>query len=316
MQTSIQAEQKDLHFMLNKFGKLLDKTFTGDIGKVGNQSIFPQNDLNLAISQHLYRQGRFTIAENFTNDAKCEVIDLYKEPFIELYQIMEGLKSRKNLIPAITWAQNKRSQLETQGSNLEFKLHKLYYIQFLSSGNRKEALQYARKNFPHFASGHLKEIQRLMASLLFINRLDKSPYSDFLSPILWSDIVHTFTGTACALLGLSQESPLFISITAGYTALPHLMKFSQVMKGKPTDWNAALLPVEIDLGSEYQFHSIFTCPVSREQSSKENPPVLLVCGHVLCKVSMSKLAKGRDNRFKCPYCPVDQLLTQAINIQF
>ena len=35
------------------------------------------------------------------------------------------------------------------------------------------------------------------------------------------------------------------------------------------------LPINIDVGQEAQFHSIFTCPVSREQATESNPPMLL-----------------------------------------
>ena len=62
------------------------------------------------------------------------------------------------------------------------------------------------------------------------------------------------------------------------------------------------LPINIDVGQDALFHSIFTCPVSREQATESNPPMLLTCGHALCKNSMLLIARGRS-RFKCPYCP-------------
>ena len=64
------------------------------------------------------------------------------------------------------------------------------------------------------------------------------------------------------------------------------------------------LPVELELGQEFVFHSIFACPVSRDQSTPENPPTMLPCGHVLCKQSVVKIAKGTTRTFKCPYCPM------------
>lgn len=71
------------------------------------------------------------------------------------------------------------------------------------------------------------------------------------------------------------------------------------------------LPIEIHLGDEYVFQSIFSCPVSREQSTATNPPFLLPCGHVLCKGSVLKLARGAARVFKCPYCPKEATMGQC-----
>ena len=40
------------------------------------------------------------------------------------------------------------------------------------------------------------------------------------------------------------------------------------------------------------------------QASRDNPPVLLQCGHALCQQSLRKLARGAG-RFKYPYCPME-----------
>ncbi|KAM0893266.1 hypothetical protein ACQ4PT_025223 [Festuca glaucescens] len=63
------------------------------------------------------------------------------------------------------------------------------------------------------------------------------------------------------------------------------------------------LPVPIDIGPELQYHSVFVCPVLREQSSDENPPMLMPCGHAVSKQSIMKLSKSSSRTFKCPYCP-------------
>lgn len=38
---------------------------------------------------------------------------------------------------------------------------------------------------------------------------------------------------------------------------------------------------------------------------RENPPIMLKCGHVICRNSMTRILKG-GNRLKCPTCPVEQ----------
>jgi hypothetical protein len=50
--------------------------------------------------------------------------------------------------------------------------------------------------------------------------------------------------------------------------------------------------VEIPLPLPYRYHSIFACPVSKEQSTAQNPPMLLPCGHVIARESLMRLARG------------------------
>ena len=52
------------------------------------------------------------------------------------------------------------------------------------------------------------------------------------------------------------------------------------------------MQVEIDLGQGCRYHSIFACPILRQQSSDNNPPVRLICGHVISKDALNKLANG------------------------
>ncbi|KAJ2471392.1 hypothetical protein IWW56_006345 [Coemansia sp. RSA 2131] len=71
-----------------------------------------------------------------------------------------------------------------------------------------------------------------------------------------------------------------------------------------------------------RFHSVFACPVSKEQATAENPPMMMPCGHVVCKASLDKLARGvrpgavASGRFKCPYCPGMSSLTDAKRVYF
>ena len=60
------------------------------------------------------------------------------------------------------------------------------------------------------------ELQELMGSLLYIRHgLENSPYAHLLDPVGWTEIADVFLRDACALLGLSVDSPLSIVYVLG-----------------------------------------------------------------------------------------------------
>jgi len=55
------------------------------------------------------------------------------------------------------------------------------------------------------------DLQELMGSLLYIRHgLENSPYAHLLDPVGWTEIADIFRHDACAMLGLSVDSPLSI----------------------------------------------------------------------------------------------------------
>jgi hypothetical protein len=105
------------------------------------------------------------------------------------------------------------------------------------------------------------------------------------------------------MLGLSSQSPLYTAVTAGGIALPVLEKVERVMSKARGQWTSVNeLPVETPLPEGFWFHQIFVCPVSKDQATDANPPMMLPCGHVIARESLDMHSKGKA-RMKCPYCP-------------
>ena len=95
------------------------------------------------------------------------------------------------------------------------------------------------------------------------------------------------------------------------------MKVSSLMKDRSIEWTSNNeLPVEIHLRDQVKFHSVFSCPVSKEPATLQNPPMVIPCGHVISKEALKRLVKGGQatSKFKCPYCPSEATFSQAIRV--
>lgn len=304
------SSTKELHSSINKLSKALDKAFDlqADVCKAMREAQFDQQLLNKVIAEHLYREGRFDLADEFVAEAALPGAAELRAPYIALHTVLQQIQQH-NLGPALQWAQEHRAKLSPDGSpsSFEFRLHALSFLTLLTGSGTAAALGYAQQHFGPFKARHMRDIQRLMGCLLFADRdPGDTPYADLLSPTRWDEVAQEFARQACSLMGQAYDSPLAVTIAAGSVALPPLLKLASVMEASGQDLSScSQLPFEIELGQEFVYRSIFACPVSRDQSSADNPPKLLPCNHVLCEQSILKIARSRSRVFKCPYCPME-----------
>lgn len=64
-----------------------------------------------------------------------------------------------------------------------------------------------------FIYSFFADIQILMGSLVYLRHgIENSPYRSLLETNQWAEICNIFTRDACALLGLSVESPLSVRL--------------------------------------------------------------------------------------------------------
>lgn len=315
--TQLEGPQKELNIALTKYVKILERSFNPDISKAYRNVDFDIHTLNQIIASHFYHQGLFDIGDYFINDAKePEAAAIIKTSFLEMYQILEAMKNQ-DLGPALSWAATVSDKLTQNGSDLLLKLHSMQFLQKLQNGDRNEALQYARSHLAPFASSHMDYIQKLMVCILWVGKLDQSPHHELLSPSNWNRLAEELKREFCNLLGQSYNSPLSVTVAAGIQGLPPLLKLMNVLAGKKQEWQTMThLPLPVELDREFQFHSIFVCPVSKEQATDDNPAMLMSCGHVLCKQSIAKMSKNSTKMFKCPYCPFDIDAAQCRQLHF
>lgn len=282
-----------------------------------------RSTINRAVLMHLERTGQFEVGSTFQQEANVELAEQLMQEFESLYTILQAM-SNQDLSPAIAWTKGKRNILLNRGSTLEFVLHKLEFFRLLFDESQPvrsrelSALWYAREHLALFGDRYLDEIAQLMTSVLYVSNFGACPYADELQKPTYEQVHDQFASEFCSVLGLPPQSPLVLAVTAGFIAQPIVTRMKNVIKRRGAEWTTTTeLPVSIDLPSEFQFHSIFVCPVSKEQTTEANPPLMLPCGHVLATESIRSLGKGQfTKKFKCPYCPKETCLNEALRVYF
>ncbi|KAF8136310.1 CTLH/CRA C-terminal to lish motif domain-containing protein [Boletus edulis] len=325
----IDEKQKEAYNAIARLGKALDKRFTQPLPTYDPlfTSHAAKEALDRTIALHFLRTGQFSTAETFIEESGVEITSELRGQFVELHRIMMALR-RQDVGPALEWSRKNRSFLRSRSSPLEFYLHRSQYIRLLLSSdpsNPAPAISYANAALRSFYPEHELEFKRLMGCLLYLpkQKLERSSYVDLASPSLHTDLEPLFAKEYCASLGMSRQVPLrVVGDIGGGGALARIEKARTVMKEKKSEWSqSGELPVccssdiEIPLPPENRYHSIFACPVSKDQSTEQNPPMMMTCGHVITKDSLQKLSKV-NGRVKCPYCPTESMQGNAVRVYF
>ncbi|KAF9464657.1 ubiquitin-protein ligase E3 [Collybia nuda] len=319
----VDDRQKEVYSSIARLGKALDKKFPGSLPTYSRLFESPNSltALERTIALHFLRTGQFETAQTFLEESGVDISEQLRSQFIGLHQILTALRNR-DITPALEWASTNREFLHSRSSPLEFHLHRSQYIRLLLASHPPDtlsALSYAKTSLSPFYKDHTTEFRRLLGCIVYLplSRLQDSPYSDLASPSLHFDLEPLFAKEYCASLGMSRQVPLrVVGDIGGGGALARIEKGRKVMRERKSEWSQTdELPIEIPLPAENRYHSIFACPVSKEQATETNPPMMMTCGHVITKDSLHKLSKP-GGRVKCPYCPAESQLGSALRVYF
>jgi hypothetical protein len=170
--STLSSNTKELHGAVARLGKIIDKEFSVDMNGALPEFSMDLTALDTAVSEHLYREGLFEIGDVFAKEAHLHgnEIEEFKIQYEILYNIMKDLEERR-LDSALAWVQSNKNHVcrrvgKSSFKDLEFCVHRLVFMQKLEKGDsKKEALQYARQNFPDFVDTHLEDVQDLMGML-------------------------------------------------------------------------------------------------------------------------------------------------------
>jgi len=319
----VDERQKEVYSSVSRLGKALDKRFPAPLPTYSNLFESPASvtALERTIALHFLRTGQFDTFETFLQECDIEIAPELRSQFVDLHRILKALRSQ-DISPALVWSRRNRAFLQSRSSPLEFYLHRSQYIRLLFSSHPPDplpALSYANATLRPFYNDHEVEFKRLTGCVAYLplSKLQNSPYADLASPSLHFDLEPLFAKEYCASLGMSRQVPLrVVGDIGGGGALARIEKGRKVMRERKSEWSQTdELPIEIPLPAENRYHSIFACPVSKEQATDPNPPMMMACGHVIAKDSLTKLSKT-SGRVKCPYCPTESQVGAALRVYF
>ncbi|CAG9101487.1 unnamed protein product [Plutella xylostella] len=261
--------------------------------------------------------GLEEVADEFVAEAGVTGVER-RSAFVSVERIAAALAAG-NALPALRWTEKMSHDL--RNDDLPFTLHTVHALKLAREEGVVSAIEYARAHFPRHAARHEQQLQRAVCALAWCAPDAPPPpkqYEHLLNAkALGAEAAEMFITVACSLLNLSPCSALGGAVRAGCRVLPalHDMRAKMTQPRVRAAYTTADLPLEVDLGEDGgAHHSVFACPILRQQASEQNPPMRLLCGHVISRDALNKLAQGV--KLKCPYCPMEQSPSEARQIYF
>uniref|UniRef100_A0A1I8A411 RING-Gid-type domain-containing protein n=1 Tax=Steinernema glaseri TaxID=37863 RepID=A0A1I8A411_9BILA len=304
----LSSEHRQVHSSISRCGKEIERNFHADLsGIIRNQKDIEEDEANSArvnklIFDYLNSVGKVDVAECLRKEANVQPEhELNAE---EVRGVMEAYRDG-DFLHAINWIEVKFPKK----LDLLFELHQQHVIQMLVAGKKSEALQYVRSQM---ASFNWQFGQRLA----FLSGAIVSPSDHPRYAILRQKSLNLQVEHALARLLSGTFSHLSEILDTGIRTVPSLIRLRQIMAARQEQlFVADELPVEIPI--EKHVHSTFTCPILKIQSTDNNPPMRLACGHVISRDALNKLAQNsRQIRLKCPYCPMESSASDAKRVYF
>ncbi|WVZ96583.1 hypothetical protein U9M48_042200 [Paspalum notatum var. saurae] len=251
--------------------------------------------------------------------------------FLDAKRVIGSLQNNE-VAPALAWCAENKSRLKKSKSKLEFLLRLQEFVEFVKAKNFIQAIAYARKHLAPWGSIHMKELQRVTATLVFKSNTNCTPYKILFEQNRWDFLVDVFKQDFCKLYGMTLEPLLNIYLQAGLTALKtpypshdyHLI-FSLIVSFMVVMLSCIMLsltikrfcsegscPKEDPLSLEgfrklaeplpvsKQHHSKLVCYITKELMDTENPPRVLPNGYVYSEKALQEMSKKNDGKITCP----------------
>lgn len=222
--------------------------------------------------------------------------------------------------PALDWCAEHERELRRLNLDVDFDLRVLQF-HLLSDGQATPemptdqsfaAYLYAKSELAPQLLGPGKERKLRSVARLLRSAVTNVDGAALATHVRQADVVRSFVKAFCTVHGLPERSNAHHVLCAAHAAMPQLVKFNHVHRRLrrlflALDVSGARDALPVDISVPWTLgHPVFICPISKEETTATNPPVLLPCGHIILRDSMRKLAESRTyGRLTIERAPVD-----------
>ncbi|KAJ0102131.1 hypothetical protein Patl1_06214 [Pistacia atlantica] len=260
--------------------------------------------LKRILVDYMLRMSYYDTAQKLAESSNMQLIYMCQDlvdidVFQEAKKVIDALQN-KEVAPALAWCADNKSRLKKSKSKFEFQLRLQEFIELVRSENNLRAITYARKYLAPWGATHMKELQRVMATLAFKSNTECTTYKVLFEPKQWDYLVDQFKQEFCRLYGMTLEPLLNIYLQAGLSALntPYCYE-DDCTKEDPLS-QESFRKLASPLPYSKQHHSKLVCYITKELMDTENPPQVLPNGYVYSTKALEEMAKKNNGKITCP----------------
>ncbi|CAK9142941.1 unnamed protein product [Ilex paraguariensis] len=246
--------------------------------EVENLSEWNNMRLKRILVDYMLRMSYYDTAMKLAESSNIQdLVDV--DVFHEAKKVIDALQN-KEVAPALAWCADNKSRLKKSKSKFEFQLRLQEFIEFVRAENNMRAITYARKYLAPWGATHLKELQRVMATLAFRSNTECATYKVLFEPKQWDFLVDQFKQEFCKLYGMTLEPLLNIYLQAGLSALKTPLCYEDDCTKEDPLSQESFRKLAQPLPFSKQHHSKLVCYITKEVMDTENPPLVLPNGYV------------------------------------
>ncbi|KAM3281097.1 protein MAEA [Capsicum chacoense] len=263
-----------------------------------NLSDWNNTRLKRILVDYMLRMSYYDTAVKLAESSNIQdLVDI--DVFHEAKKVIDALQN-KEVTPALAWCADNKSRLKKSKSKFEFQLRMQEFIELVRAENMMRAITYARKYLAPWGSTHMKELQRVLATLAFKSNTECTTYKVLFEPKQWDYLIDQFKQEFCKLYGMTLEPLLNIYLQAGLSALKTPFCYEDDCTKEDPLSQESFRKLATPLPYSKQHHSKLVCYITKELMDTENPPLVLPNGYVYSTKALEEMAKRNDGRITCP----------------